>query len=68
MISLIRHNRKFYDVTYSGHFKLPVVQYMKFDSEGKIITLTSYWNVERVREESKTNKALEILFPKNRQA
>jgi hypothetical protein len=55
-----------YEVIYRGNFKLPVAQYMKLDNEGKIITLTSYWNVERVREASKTNKALEVLFPENR--
>ncbi len=54
------------EVTYIGSFTLPFVQYMTFDQEGKILTLASFWNVERLRKEAKTNPALRVLFPENR--
>ena len=54
------------EITYVGNFKLPFVQYMSFDDEGKILTLTSYWNVERLRKGAETNPALRVLFPENR--
>jgi hypothetical protein len=54
------------EVTYTGGFKLPFVQYTDLDDKGNILTLTSYWNVEKLRKAAELNPKLKILFPENR--
>ena len=53
-------------MTYTGGFKLPFTQYISLDQENKILTLKSYWDVERLRKAAESNQALKILFPENR--